>query len=113
MLGVFTYLKNPTLAESITIVYTLVMNTVLNVKTNSLIKKQATSLAKEMGIPLSLVVTNLLKEFINKKELIIQAPRVTSLKLERVIQKAEKELKTGNTSPAFTNTMDAIAWLGI
>lgn len=87
------------------------MKTVLNVKTDAVIKREATLVAKEMGVPLSIVVTSLLKKFIDDRELILEAPRHMSKKLEAIIGKAEKDLKTGNVSPVFGNADDALAWL--
>jgi addiction module RelB/DinJ family antitoxin len=87
------------------------MDTVISVKTNKTIKKQAMDLAKEMGVPLSLVVTSLLKRFISEKELIINAPRKMSKALEKVIEKAEADLAKGDVSPVFDNADDFMAWL--
>ena len=87
------------------------MKTVLNVKTDAGIKREATMVAKEMGVPLSIVVTSLLKKFIDDRELVLEAPRHMSKKLEAIISKAEKDLKTGSVSPAFGDSDDAMAWL--
>jgi addiction module RelB/DinJ family antitoxin len=87
------------------------MKTVLNVKTDRDVKIEATKVSKEMGVPLSIVVTSLLKKFINDRELVLEAPRQMSKKLESVIFKAEKDLDKGSISPIFANTDDAIAWL--
>lgn len=87
------------------------MKTVLNVKTDRDVKMEATRVSKEMGVPLSIVVTSLLKKFINDRELVLEAPRHMSKKLEKVIFKAEKDLDKGNISPIFANANDAIAWL--
>lgn len=87
------------------------MDTVLSVKTNKTIKKQAMDLAKEMGVPLSLVVTTLLKRFISEKELIISAPRQMSKALEKVIAQSEIDLKNGDVSPVFDNADDFMVWL--
>ena len=87
------------------------MKTVLNVKTDSEVKKQATQVALEMGVPMSIVVTTLLKKFINDRELVLEAPRQMSTKLEKTLEQAEKDLKNGKFSPAFSDADSAIAWL--
>lgn len=92
-------------------IYFSYMKTVLNVKTDRDIKIEATRVSKEMGVPLSIVVTSLLKKFINDRELVLEAPRQMSKKLESIIFKAEKDLNNGTISPIFSNADDAIAWL--
>ncbi len=87
------------------------MKTVLNVKTDSNIKKEATIVAREMGVPLSIVVTSLLKKFIDDRELVLDAPRHMSKRLEQTIARAERDLKSGKHSPVFANIADAISWL--
>jgi addiction module RelB/DinJ family antitoxin len=89
----------------------MVMKTVLNVKTDLDNKRQATQVAMEMGVPLSIVVTSFLKKFINDRELVLEAPRQMSVKLEKVIAKAHNDLKKGKLSPAFSDVDSAISWL--
>ncbi len=73
----------------------MVMKTVLNVKTDREVKKKAQKTAKELGVPLSLVVNTYLKMFIRDKEVLISnAPRMTP-KLEKNIRRAELDLKSG------------------
>jgi len=46
------------------------MKTVLNIKTDVDVKKQAQEIARQIGLPLSTVVNAYLKEFIQKKRLL-------------------------------------------
>ncbi len=47
------------------------MKTVLNVKVDKGVKVKAQKVAKELGIPLSLVVSQILKNFIHEKAMYI------------------------------------------
>ena len=79
------------------------MKTVLTVKIDKELKKQAQTLAEEVGLPLSTVVAGSLKEIIAKKEIRFSAPYQMSAKLERRLAKIEKDLKTEkNISPPLS-----------
>ena len=83
--------------------------TVLNVKTDVEVKREAQKLAKAIGVPLSIIVNAQLKRFINERRFEIQAPLVPNAALRKTIMHARKG--TGPVSPAFGNAEDAIAWL--
>ncbi len=88
--------------------------TVLNVKTDVEVKREAQKLAKAMGLPLSTVVNAQLKRFINERRFEIRAPLIPSTSLKKIIAQAKKDWQTGHRkafSPAFDNADDAIAWL--
>lgn len=54
------------------------MKTVLNVKMDREVKEGATQLAREMGVPLSVVVNAQLKEFVRSRQVTLSAiPRMT------------------------------------
>lgn len=84
------------------------MNTVLNVKVDPHIKSLAQKTARDLGVPLSIVVNTYLREFVQTKELYISSKtyRMTPY-LEKIIAKAEK----GMASPAFDNANDFIEYL--
>ena len=89
------------------------MNTVLNVKVDPHVKSLAQKTARDLGVPLSIVVNTYLKEFVHTKELYISSKtyRMTPY-LEKIIEKAEKDFVTGkNLSPAFDDVEDAIRYL--
>lgn len=88
------------------------MRTVLNVKTDKLTKDRARKVAKEIGLPLSTVVTGLLNEFIATKEVRFSAPYQMSPKLERLLARVEKDLKTGkNISGPFWSDKEMLDYL--
>ena len=86
--------------------------TVLNVKTDVSVKRQAQDIAKELGIPLSTVVNAYLKEFIRERELRLSvAPRLrpsVEKELKKLIDEADKGV---NVSPTFSSAEEAIAYL--
>ena len=86
--------------------------TMINIKTNKDVKKQAQKLAEELGFSLSALMTASLKQFVRTREVQFSVlPRMTPY-LEGVIKEVEKDIKSKkNLSPAFTNAREASAYL--
>ena len=88
--------------------------TVLNVKTDVDVKRRAQKLAKEMGIPLSVIVNTSLRQFVNDRRFVAQAPLVPNKRLIKIIEQAEKDWAEGNTkafSPTFKSGEEMDRWL--
>ena len=78
------------------------------------VKRKAQKLAKEMGIPLSIIVNSHLRRFVNERRFEVQSPLIPNAKTKKILDKTLKDLRKGNMkdfSPAFENMDDAIAWL--
>lgn len=89
------------------------MNTaVISTKIDPQTKKRAQEVARELGIPLSVVIKATLKQFIKTKTVEFSArDERPSPYLIRTIKQSEKDWKKGRVSPTFDNPEDAIAWL--
>lgn len=88
------------------------MKTVLNVKIDKDVKVRAQKTAAELGLPLSIVVTENLKRFANERSITFAAPLKPSKKLARWIKEAERDLKARrNISPVFSDVEKGIEWL--
>ena len=86
--------------------------TVLNVKIDKELKKQAQEVAKAVGIPMSIVVAANLKDFIRTRP--VTNTDIPQLKPEIIAElaKIEKDYKKRNDlSPAFADIDEAINWL--
>nr|KKS48660.1 MAG: hypothetical protein UV11_C0006G0065 [Candidatus Giovannonibacteria bacterium GW2011_GWF2_42_19] len=89
------------------------MKTVINIKADKEVKEGAKKLARELGLPLSVVINAQLKQFIRNRSLYLaEIPSMTP-KLEKLLERAEKDLKSWkNMSPIFNSADDAINYLG-
>lgn len=88
------------------------MKTVLNVKTDPDLKKQAQQLADELGLPLSTVVNGYLREFTRNREITFSNAERMSPWLERIIGDFEAERKRRRgVSPAFGSSAQAMEYL--
>lgn len=82
------------------------MKTVLNIKTDVDLKNKAKKIAKEAGIPISLVVNNALRKFVTQRSILVEAPLVPNVKTAKILDKALEDIKLGkNLSPVF-NTVE-------
>lgn len=88
------------------------MKTVINIKTDKIVKDSAKKLAADLGLPLSTLINSYLKQFVRTREAhFSMAPRMTP-ELEAIIAEAERDLAQGkNISPAFSSMQDAIRYL--
>ena len=86
--------------------------TLLSVKTDPAVKKEAQRLARELGVPLSTVVNAYLKEFIRGKEVRLSLAPKMSPALERLITGVEKDIARGrNLSPTFSSPKEMDEYL--
>ena len=88
------------------------MKTILNVKTEKSLKEEAQATAKELGLPLSVVVNAFLKQFVRDREVTFSSSYKPSQYLKNLITEIERDIEKGeNLSPEFDNIDDAVLWL--
>jgi len=96
--------KNSPIDSQITVVYTLVMKTVINIKVDREIKERAFEVADSMSLPLSTIINAFLKKFIADQSITFTAPLQPNKRLSKILKQAEKDIRAGkNLSPLFTN----------
>jgi len=86
--------------------------TVLNVKIDKQLKKQAQDVAATIGLPMSTIVATGLREFVRSRSITVSDyPRIKP-EVEAELLRLSKDAKAGkNLSPSFDNATDAITWL--
>lgn len=88
------------------------MKTIIHVKTDKDLKKDAVETAKKMGFSLSAVVNGFLRNYVQTQELhITSSPRMTPY-LELALKSIDADIKTGrNLSTPFHSPKKAIKYL--
>ena len=87
-------------------------STVLNVKIDSELKKQAQEAARALGLPVSTVVAAGLRDFVRTRSITISDPPRLKPEVEAELLQISADARKGiNVSPAFDNLDDARAWL--
>lgn len=86
--------------------------TLINIKTDKVVKTKAQKIAKELGVPLSTVINAYLKEFIRNREVRLSLEPRLRPEIEKILEQAKKDFKKGkNISPAFSSMEEAIKYL--
>ncbi len=86
--------------------------TVLNVKIDKDLKEQAQATAKSMGLPVSIVVSASLKEFVKTRSITINDEGELKPEVIKELLQISKDAKAGkNISPEFDNLEDSFIWL--
>ena len=88
------------------------MKTVLNVKVDPKLKKDAQEAAKAIGLPLSTVVSAGLREFVRTRSITISDEPRLKPEVEKELAEAIADYKQGrNISPVFTSSKEAADYL--
>lgn len=69
--------------------------TVINIKTDKNLKKDAQRLAKNFGLPLSTVVNTYLREFVREKRIVFSEPPTPNAKTRKILDRAIADIKAG------------------
>ena len=69
--------------------------TVINIKTDKNLKKDAQRLAKNFGLPLSTVVNTYLREFVREKRIVFSEPPTPNIKTRKILDRAIADIKAG------------------
>lgn len=106
----------PILASILTIVYTLVImsdSTVLNVKIDKELKKQAQAAAKAIDLPISTIVSASLREFVRTRSITISDTPRLKPEIEAELLEMSRQFKEGKleVSPEFDNVEESFVWL--
>ncbi|MFZ1019678.1 MAG: type II toxin-antitoxin system RelB/DinJ family antitoxin [Minisyncoccia bacterium] len=83
------------------------MDTTMLIKTKKDLKVQAQNLAREMGLPLSTLVNNYLRNFIIERQVVFNAP-MPNKKTQAIIDAARKEYKVGKSFGPFYSAEEMI-----
>lgn len=95
--------------------YTLVImsnTTVLNVKIDKELKKQAQEVASALGLPVSTLVSASLKDIVRRRSITISdEPELRPEVVEEILKISADAKKGINVSPTFDSVDESIVWL--
>lgn len=69
--------------------------TIINIKTDKNLKKDAQRLAKNFGLPLSTVVNAYLREFVRERRIAFSEPPIPNAKTKKILDQAMADIKMG------------------
>jgi len=90
----------------------MVMKTVLNVKMDSELKTELQKTAEDIGLPVSLILTNLTRQFINEKRITFGVQYIPNKKTAKILREIDRDIKLGrNISGPFNTGKEATDYL--
>lgn len=93
-------------------VYMATNTALLTVKTDKKLKQAAQKVAAELGLPLSAIVNNYLRQIVREPRITFETPLVPNEKTARSLERAHKDYLAGkNIDGPFTSAKEAIAFL--
>ena len=90
------------------------MKTMINIKTDSVLKSRAQRVAMDLGLPLGTIINNYLRTFVVDKQVIFAKPLIPNQSTRKILDEALTDIRSGNTrnfSPAFNDMNEARRWL--
>lgn len=84
---------------------------VINIKTDSLIKKQAQSVSTQLGLNLSSVINAFLRQLVRTQKIEFSLEKKPSQFLLKQLKQGIEDVQTKKMSPAFRTGSDAVSWL--
>ena len=86
--------------------------TVINVKTDKLLKAKAQKTAKEMGLSLGTIINHYLRKLVSDQKVVFSVPLVPNKRTAKLLDQIDADiLKNRNLSPGFTSISEAMKWL--
>ena len=95
-------------------IMTTATKTMINIKIDAKLKRNAQKVAKSFGLPLSVVVSRKLEEFVQDNRIVFEKPLVPNAKTAKLIDESIRDFKAGkmeNFSGPFNGADEAIAHL--
>lgn len=77
--------------------------TLINLKTEKTLKRNAQRVAKELGLPLGTIINAYLKEFVREKRVVFSAPPVPNKQTRKLLKRIAADIRVGrNVSKPLT-----------
>lgn len=83
--------------------------TVINIKTDVTLKREAQALAREIGVSLSALIKAYLKQLIKSRKVTLREE--PSAYMIKVLKESAADIRKGRVSPVFDNADASDAWL--
>jgi addiction module RelB/DinJ family antitoxin len=88
------------------------MKTLINIKTDPEVKKNAQKIANELGLSLSAVINASLKQFVRNREVYFSMIPKISPEFEKLLGNIERDIRLKkNLSKPFSSAKEAIVYL--
>lgn len=87
--------------------------TIINIKTDKQIKRDAQRTAKELGLPLGTILNAYLKELIREQRVVFSKHPIPNTRTQKLLQKIDRDIKLNKNTTGPFDYKEAIAYLNI
>jgi addiction module RelB/DinJ family antitoxin len=82
--------------------------TMINIKTDVTLKKEAQKVSRELGLPLGTIINAYLRDLVREKRVVFSSPPVPNQNTTRLLKSIKKDIQNGkNSSGAFKSYDEA------
>ncbi len=85
--------------------------TVLNIKTDKKIKKEAQKVARELGLPLGTIVNAYLRELVHEKRVLFSVPPAPNQRLRKLLKEIKNDINKRKENAKPLNYEEAVRYL--
>lgn len=85
--------------------------TVINIKMDKKLKRDAQKVAKDLGLPLGTIVNHYLRDLVRDKRIVFQAPLVPNAKTRKILDEIGRDRKAGKNFDGPFTVSESIEYL--
>jgi addiction module RelB/DinJ family antitoxin len=84
----------------------MITKTVINIKTDKILKNKAQGLARDLGLPLATIVNAYLREFVREQRIVFSKPPYPNVKTRKILNEALADIKRGKNLAGPFNSVE-------
>ncbi len=85
--------------------------TLINIKTDVVLKRQAKEVAKDLGLPLGTIVNSYLRELVRERRVIFASPPALNKRTQRLLEKIDRDIVAEKNFDGPFSPDEAVAFL--
>ena len=78
----------------------------INVKTDTKLKKRAQEVARDLGLPLGTIINRYLQEFVIDQRVVFQRPEVPNTETRKILKQTHEDIKKGKNIVSFKSSKE-------
>ena len=85
--------------------------TVINIKTDVTLKRDAKEVAADLGLPLGTIINSYLRELVRERRVIFSAPPAVNKKTSKILGEIERDIREGRNADGPFSSDEAVRYL--
>ena len=85
--------------------------TVINIKTDTALKRDAQAAAKDLGLPLGTIINGYLRELVRERRVVFSSPPAVNKKTAKLLEEINHDIRVGKNADGPFSYDEAIRYL--